>query len=75
MKTENDKTLSSVWGIKKQANGRYVIIDTISGNIIDNAQGYGFETYGKAFDYGYNKFKTRGECNGLPNIDEFNSLF
>ena len=40
MKTENDKTLSSVWGIKKQANGRYVIIDTISGNIIENAQGY-----------------------------------
>ena len=75
MKTENDKTLSSVWGIKKQANGRYVVIDTISGNIIDNAQGYGFTTYYKAYYFGFNTYRTHGKCNGTPNVDEYEPLF
>lgn len=66
---------SDNWGIKRMKNGRFIIIDTISGIIIDDAQGYGFEAYNKAFNYGFNKFKTRGECNGFPNIDEFNFLF
>lgn len=71
----NNNNHSDNWGIKRMKNGRFIIIDTISGIIIDDAQGYGFEAYNKAFNYGFNKFKTRGECNGFPNIDEFNSLF
>ena len=74
METKNNKH-SDNWGIKRMKNGRFILIDTISGIIIDDAQGYGFETYNKAYNYGFNKFKTQGECNGLPNIDEFNSLF
>ncbi len=72
-KTDRNAT-KDIWGIMRKGDGRYAIIDTCSGNILDNAQGNGFGSYFAAYRYGYNKFGTKGQCNGKPNVDEFNSL-
>lgn len=46
------------WMPKKDNNsGRYVIVDANNGCILDDAQGYGFSDYQKAYRYGLNRFK------------------
>ena len=59
------------WGIKRRSDGRYILIDASCDSVLDNCQGKGFETYGKAYNYEYNKYHTNCKCNGKPNIDEF----
>lgn len=66
---------SNTWGIKREGNGRYVIIDTATGEVLDDIQGYGCESYDKARNYGYCKYHTDGKCSGVPNIDNYNTLF
>ena len=75
MKTTENNNRYSTWGIKRHANGRFCIFDTSSDIAIDNAQGHGFDSYDSAYYFGYNKFHTKGACNGKPNIDEFITLF
>ena len=73
----NEKVNNSpftAWGIKRKGNGRCIIIDTDDKHVLDDAQGNGFKTYDAAYSYGYNKYHNQGQCNGEPNIDEFNSL-
>jgi len=67
-------TPHTTWGIKRERNGRYVLYNTTSGDVMDDAQGYGFESYYKEYNYGYNKYHNGGNCNGMPNIDELNTL-
>lgn len=45
-----------------------------TGEILDDIQGYGCESYDKACNYGYSKYHTYGKCNGVPNIDNYNTL-
>ena len=71
----NGKATYSNWGIKRDRNGRYVLYDTSTDDILDDAQGHGFETYEKAYNYGYNKYHTGGVCTGNPNADYYNTLF
>lgn len=65
---------SNTWGIKREGNGRYVIIDANTGVVLDDIHGCGCETYDKALSYGYNKYHTYGKCNAPPNIDDYNTL-
>jgi len=76
MEDLSTKNPCDVWGIKRTEKGRYVLIDTISGKILDDLQGHGCATYTKAYNYGYQKFHSKGMCaDGQPNVDKFNSLF
>lgn len=74
---EKNKIKCSTWGIKRDKKGRFIIIDVITGEVLEDAQGYGFSNYGCAYRYGYNKYHCKGMClcDGQPNIDEFNKLF
>ena len=74
MKTKAENPQSKTWGIKRQGNGRYVLIDTISGKVLDDCLGHGFKTYYKAYSFGYNKYQSKGKCDGRPNTDDFNTL-
>jgi len=74
MKKKKCKVLIRNWGIKRTGEGRYVIINTISGKILDDIRGYGCKSYSKAYYYGYNKYRNRGKCKGEPNADDFNTL-
>ena len=47
-----DNNHSDNWGIKRMKNGKFILIDTISGGVLHNAQGYGFTTYYKAYYFG-----------------------
>lgn len=73
-KTKVNKNLCNTWGIKRQGNGRYILIDTETGDILDDMQGVGFKTNNKAYAYGHNKYQSRGKCNGEPNTDDFITL-
>ena len=42
--------------IRDDFKERYIIADP-AGHTLDNAQGYGFRDYGKAYNYARNKFK------------------
>jgi hypothetical protein len=53
----------------RDGNGRFAIIDISTGTVIDNAQGHGYDSYDSAYNFGYNKFHTKGACNGEPNVD------
>ena len=70
-----DNNHSDNWGIKRMKNGKFILIDTISGGVLHNAQGYGFTTYYKAYYFGFNTYRTHGKCNGTPNVDEYEPLF
>lgn len=74
MKKREGKMLITNWGIKRTGKGRYVIIDTVTGNILDDIHGYGFKSYSKAYYYGYNKYRNQGKCKGELNADDFNTL-
>ena len=74
MNKEVSKVLNREWGIKRTGSGRYVIIDFSNKNIIDDICGCGCKSYNDAYNYGYSKFHNKGQCNGEPNIDEFNTL-
>lgn len=55
----NDSMTSSrTWDIKTGANRRYVIIDPTSGEVLHDADGYGFKSYDSAYKYGYNQYRT-----------------
>jgi hypothetical protein len=69
-----DKTSNNDWGIMRDGNGRFAIIDISAGTLIDNAQGHGYDSYDSAYNFGYNKFHTKGACNGEPNVDYLNTL-
>jgi hypothetical protein len=74
MKNQN-KDYSESWGIKRTGKGRFVIIDTTTGDTLHDSQGIGFSTYCKAYNFGYNIYHKRGKCEGEPNVDDFNTLF
>ena len=67
-----NKAIPLDWGIRREGDGRFVLYDTNTENVLDDAQGHGFETYYKAYNYGYNKYHTKGVCNGKPNEDYYN---
>ena len=53
---------------------RYIVIDEITGEILDNAQGYGFKTYNNALK-SYN-FKKKFNIKNIKNIkNEAKNLF
>lgn len=68
-------TPCDTWGIRRESNGRYVIIDTTTGKVLDDIQGHGCKTYDKARKYGRKKYGNEGQCDGEPNADVFNTLF
>ena len=70
-----DNNHSDNWGIKRMKNGKFILIDTISGGVLNNAHGYGFTTYYKAYYVGFHTYRTHGKCNGKPNVDEYEPLF
>ena len=51
-------TSSRAWEIKTGVNRRYVIVDPISGEVLHDADGYGFKSYDSAYKYGYNQYHT-----------------
>lgn len=62
--------LPYTWGIAKRKDFRFVIIDTLTNDVIDDCNQNGFSSYEKAYNYGWNMFKKIGKCTGTPNIDE-----
>ena len=74
MKTNADSTPYTNWGIKRLGNGRFVIIDTSTEDVLDECEGHGFVSYNSAYSYGYNRYHNKGQCHGEPNKDEFNTL-
>lgn len=53
------------WLVKPDTTtNRFVIVDSTTGCILDDAAGYGFKKYDKAYNYAINKYK----C--LPEVDE-----
>jgi len=52
---------------------RYLIQNTYTGKILDDAQGSGFSSEELAFNYGKNKYHTNGMCD-LKKV-EVNQLF
>ena len=51
-------TNTRTWDIKTGANRRFVIIDPTSGEVLHDADGYGFKSYDSAYKYGYNQYHT-----------------
>ena len=51
-------TSSRAWEIKTGVNRRYVIVDPTSGEVLHDADGYGFKSYDSAYKYGYNQYHT-----------------
>jgi L-ascorbate metabolism protein UlaG (beta-lactamase superfamily) len=51
-------TSSRAWEIKTGMNRRYVIVDHTSGEVLHDADGYGFRSYDSAYNYGYNQYHT-----------------
>lgn len=74
MNRKQRKTLSQNWGIKRTCEGKYVIIDTVNGIIVNDSNGKGYRTYYSAYCNGYKIFHGKGKCSGEPNTDEFNTL-
>ena len=74
MQNKDSKTLNCTWGIKRTGNGRYIIIDTTTGDTVDDINGNGCGSYAAAYNYGYNKFHSKGQCEGMPNTDELITL-
>lgn len=74
MKKKVDRTHMRDWGIKRTGKGRYIIIDTINGKILDDIRGHGCKSYFAAYYYGYNKYHNKGKCKGEINADDFNTL-
>ncbi len=64
------------WGIIPMPNrpGRYVIQNTHTGKILDDAQGAGFSSEELAYNYGKNKYHTNGACS-IKKKEESNQLF
>jgi len=61
-----NKTSNNDWGIMRDGNGRFAIIDISTGTVIDNAQGHGYDSYDSANNFGYNKFHTKGHVMVSP---------
>ena len=77
IKMNENKTNNIAWGIREENNKRYTIIDCVSGEVIDDAQGYGYKSSKSAYNFGYNKFHTEPSCHiGYTQIVvESNGLF
>jgi hypothetical protein len=58
MNTADFNSDSHLWEIKLWQNHRFVIIDPISGKVLHDQCGYGFKSYEKAYNYGYNQYHT-----------------
>ena len=46
-----------IWGITRREDGRYIIIDTATYDVLHDGQ-HGFKTYQSASNYGYNQYHT-----------------
>ena len=57
---------SVLWVVRKNYNGRYVIVDVATGHTLDDAQGYGFRDYDKAHRYARNKYKCEAFVDEKP---------
>jgi hypothetical protein len=58
MKMADYNTEPRLWEIKLWSNHRFVIIDPTSGKVLHDQSGYGFKSYEKAYNYGYNQYHT-----------------
>lgn len=46
-----------IWGITHREDGRFIIIDTTTGDVLHDGQ-YGFKSYQSAYNFGYNQYRT-----------------
>lgn len=63
----SEKTFQAVYSesLSKEYDARFVVVDTITGEILDDAQGYGYKSKIKAYKaYGY-KLKQQKERKSL----------
>jgi len=67
---KNNSSTNLTWGIKRRKDFRFEIYDTSTNQFIDDANGHGFTSYIKAYNYGFNQVGNSGMCTGSPNIDE-----
>lgn len=76
-KKNENQTNDIVWGIRRENNRKYTIIECVSGEVIDDAQGYGYNSSESAYNFGHNKFHTEPSCHiGYTHIvAESNELF
>jgi len=58
MKMADYNTEPRLWEIKLWSNHRFVIIDPTSGKVLHDQCGYGFKSYEKAYNFGYNQYHT-----------------
>ena len=58
MNTADFNSDSRLWEIKLWSNHRFVIIDPTSGKVLHDQCGYGFKSYEKTYNYGYNQYHT-----------------
>ena len=54
----NFETSPRAWEIRSRVNNRYVIVDPTSGEVLHDADGYGFKLYDSAYKYCYNQYHT-----------------
>ena len=54
---ERSRKESPIWGIARRKDGRYVIIDTVTSDVLHGGK-FGYTSYVKEYNYGYNQYHT-----------------
>jgi flavin reductase (DIM6/NTAB) family NADH-FMN oxidoreductase RutF len=64
---------SILWSVRQvPTNSRYIIVNVVTGHTLDDAQGYGFRDFDKAYNYARNKYKCEAFVDEKP---KSNTLF